>query len=69
MDLVQEILDPLRFEFMQRALIALVMIGVVFGVMGAYVVTRGMAFLGDALAQGVFFVCAEIIIALHFLLE
>src|SRR5690606_13422345 len=37
--------------FMQRSLLAVVLIGVVSGVVGAYVVTRGMAFLGDALAH------------------
>lgn len=46
-------LEPLQFEFMQRALLAIVMIGVVSGVIGAFVVTRGMAFLGDALAHSI----------------
>jgi ABC-type Mn2+/Zn2+ transport system permease subunit len=36
---------------MQRAMLAVILIGVVSGVMGAFVVTRGMAFLGDALAH------------------
>jgi manganese/iron transport system permease protein len=40
-----------RFEFMQRSLLAIVLIGIVSGVVGAFVVTRGMAFLGDALAH------------------
>ena len=38
---------------MQRALLAAVVIGAISGVMGVYVVTRGMAFLGDALAHSV----------------
>ncbi len=45
--------DPLSLGLMQRALLAVVLIGIVSGVMGAYVVTRGMAFLGDALAHSV----------------
>ncbi len=54
MDTVQTILlDPLQYAFMQRAMLAVVMIGVVSGVMGAFVVTRGMSFLGDALAHTV----------------
>lgn len=54
MAFLQELLiDPLQVAFMQRALLALVLIGLVSGVMGAYVVTRGMAFLGDALAHSV----------------
>ena len=54
MELIQSLLlDPLQYAFMQRALLALVLIGTVSGVMGAYVVTRGMSFLGDALAHTV----------------
>jgi ABC-type Mn2+/Zn2+ transport system permease subunit len=52
MELINElILQPASFPFMQRAILALALIGVVSGVVGAYVVTRGMAFLGDALAH------------------
>ena len=40
-----------RFEFMQCSLLAVILIGLVSGVVGAFVVTRGMAFLGDALAH------------------
>ena len=54
MDVIQElILDPLRFPFMLRAIAAIIFLGVVSGVMGAFVVTRGMSFLGDALAHTV----------------
>ncbi len=52
MDVIQQLLiDPLTLPFMQRAMLAVILIGVVSGVMGAFVVTRGMAFLGDALAH------------------
>jgi manganese/iron transport system permease protein len=47
------LLDPLAPAFMQRALLGVIIIGVACGVVGAYVVTRGMAFLGDALAHTV----------------
>jgi manganese/iron transport system permease protein len=53
MTIQQLLLDPLRPEFMQRAMLAVIIIGAVSGVVGAYVVTRGMAFLGDALAHSV----------------
>jgi manganese/iron transport system permease protein len=54
MDIIQTLfLEPLRFPFMLRALTAVTMIGIVSGVMGAFVVTRGMSFLGDALAHTV----------------
>jgi ABC-type Mn2+/Zn2+ transport system permease subunit len=46
-------LDPLAFAFMQRALIGTVLVGVTCGVVGAYVVTRGLSFLGDALAHSI----------------
>ena len=46
--------DPLQFEFMRRALVAIVLTGVVSGVLGTYVVLRGLAFIGDALTHAVF---------------
>jgi ABC-type Mn2+/Zn2+ transport system permease subunit len=44
-------LDPLQFSFFVRALIGAVVVGVVCSVLGTYVVLRGMAFFGDALAH------------------
>jgi manganese/iron transport system permease protein len=46
--------DPLQFEFMQRALIAIALTGIASGVLGSYVVLRGLAFIGDALTHAVF---------------
>jgi ABC-type Mn2+/Zn2+ transport system permease subunit len=46
--------DPLEFEFMQRALLAVVLVGIVSAVVGAFVVVRGMAFIGDAVAHASF---------------
>ena len=46
--------DPLQFEFMQRALVAVLLTGVASGVLGSYVVLRGLAFIGDALTHAVF---------------
>lgn len=46
--------DPLRFEFMQRALVALALVSLVSAVIGAFVVVKGMAFIGDALAHASF---------------
>ena len=42
---------PLAYPFMLRGLTAAVIVGVVCPVLGAYVVLRGMAFFGDALAH------------------
>ena len=40
-------------SFMQRALLAGVLVAVVCAIVGTYVVLRGLAFIGDALAHGV----------------
>ena len=44
---------PLSYNFMVRGLVASVIVGVVCAVVGVYVVLRGMAFFGDALAHAV----------------
>ena len=44
-------LEPVSYAFMQRGLAAAIMVGVVCAVVGTYVVLRGMAFFGDALAH------------------
>ena len=44
---------PLQYAFMTRALLASTIVGVLCAVMGTYVVLRGMAFLGDALAHAI----------------
>lgn len=45
--------EPFALAFMQRALVAAVVVGLVCSVLGCYVVLRSMAFLGDALAHAV----------------
>jgi ABC-type Mn2+/Zn2+ transport system permease subunit len=47
------LLEPLMYGFMQRGMLAAVLVGIVCAVVGTYVVLRGMAFLGDALAHAV----------------
>ncbi|HMU92898.1 MAG TPA: metal ABC transporter permease [Anaerolineales bacterium] len=47
------LLEPLAYEFMQHGLLASVIVGVLCAVMGTYVVLRGMAFLGDAMAHAI----------------
>ena len=44
---------PLAFPFMVRGLIASALVGGLCAVMGTYVVLRGMAFFGDALAHAI----------------
>ncbi len=45
------LIEPLQYEFMQRGMIAAILVGIVCAVVGTYVVLRGMAFFGDALAH------------------
>jgi manganese/iron transport system permease protein len=51
--MVNWLLDPLAFEFMQRGLLIAVIVGVICALVGCYIVLRGMAFLGDALAHAI----------------
>jgi ABC-type Mn2+/Zn2+ transport system permease subunit len=46
-------LDPLAYPLLARSLEAAIIVGIVSGVMGTYVVVRGMAFFGDALAHAI----------------
>ena len=47
------LIEPLQYAFMQRALLAAVLVGVVCGTLGCYIVLRRMALIGDALAHSV----------------
>ena len=44
---------PMQYAFMQRGLLAALLVGVLCSVVGAYVVLRGLAFMGDALAHAI----------------
>ncbi len=46
-------LEPLQYAFMVRGIIAAILVGIVCAVVGTYVVLRGMAFFGDALAHAI----------------
>ena len=43
MDLYQLLIQPLTYEFMQRALLAALLIGGISGVIGCFIVVRGMS--------------------------
>ncbi len=53
-DLAGYVTDPLQYEFMRRALIAVILMGAVTGAIGTYIVLRGLSFIGDALAHAIF---------------
>ncbi|MGW8226508.1 MAG: metal ABC transporter permease [Anaerolineales bacterium] len=52
-EFVDALLAPLTYAFIQRGLLAALMVGVLCSVIGCYVVLRSMAFLGDAMAHAV----------------
>lgn len=47
------LIDPLSYAFMQRGLAAALLVGLLCSIVGCYVVLRGMAFMGDALAHAI----------------
>lgn len=49
----QLLLEPLSYAFMQRGMLAAIMVGIVCALVGTYIVLRGMAFFGDALAHAI----------------
>lgn len=51
--LIDWLMTPLAYNFMQRGMLAAVMVGVLCAILGCYVVLRSMAFLGDAMAHAV----------------
>jgi len=53
-DLTAYLTEPWESQFMVRSLLALIMVSVVCAVMGSFVVVKGMAFIGDALAHASF---------------
>ena len=49
--MLELIIEPMQFGFMQRALLVSALAAIACGVVGTFVVLRGMAFLGDAIAH------------------
>lgn len=54
MDLITKyITEPFQYEFIQRALIASLMVGISCGLIGTYIMLRRLSLIGDALAHAV----------------
>ena len=53
MNIIDLLITPLSYSFMVRGLTAAVLTGIVCAVIGVYVVVRGLAFFGDALAHSI----------------
>ncbi len=58
--MMHALLAPFAYAFMQRALVAALIVGILCSMMGTYVVLRKLAFIGDGLAHASF---AGIVIA------
>src|SRR5215203_7030125 len=52
--MLEHLLEPLQFGFMQQGLLASVLVAAVRGILGSFVVLKGLAFIGDALAHASF---------------
>ena len=46
--------EPFQHAFMRNAFSAIVLVGIICGVVGVFVILRGLAFMGDAIAHAVF---------------
>lgn len=52
--MIEFLVAPFEFAFMQRALLGGVLVAMICALVGTYVVLRGLAFVGDALAHAAF---------------
>jgi manganese/iron transport system permease protein len=52
-EVLEWFLTPLSYAFLQRGLLAALMVGLLCSIIGCYIVLRSMAFLGDAMAHAV----------------
>lgn len=53
MALLNALIEPLQYGFMQRALLVAVLVGVVCAVVGSYLMVQRLALLGDAISHSV----------------
>ena len=51
--MIDYIIGPFQYSFMQRALIVSALVGFLLPIVGAYIITRGRAFMSDALAHSI----------------
>ncbi|HEY4602128.1 MAG TPA: metal ABC transporter permease [Cerasibacillus sp.] len=51
--MVQFINDIMQYEFLQKALFTSVMVGILCGVIGSFIILRGMALMGDAISHAI----------------
>jgi ABC-type Mn2+/Zn2+ transport system permease subunit len=54
MSLVDFLTDPMAYGFMQRGMLAALIVGITCAVVGTFVVLKGLAFIGDAVSHAAF---------------
>lgn len=52
-ELMQALIEPLQYGFMQRSLIIAILVGVLCAVVGSYLMVQRLALLGDAISHSV----------------
>jgi manganese/iron transport system permease protein len=52
--MISFLVEPWQYGFFQRAILEVSIVGILCGLVGCFVVLRGLAFIGDALAHAVF---------------
>ena len=52
--MIDAILEPLRYDFFIRALVASTLVGLICAVVGTYVVLKGISFIGDGISHAAF---------------
>ncbi|MCE7734251.1 MAG: metal ABC transporter permease [Candidatus Heimdallarchaeota archaeon] len=51
---VDDFIESLQYDWMQRAVISAVLIGIICSIIGVFIILRGMIFLGEAIAHSAF---------------
>ena len=49
-----EILEPFKYEFFIKGMLASIMVGALCGILGVYVVLKKMSYIGHGLAHSIF---------------
>src|SRR5699024_10418817 len=62
--------DLMQYGFLQKALFTSIMVGVISGVIGSFIILRGMALMGDAISHAVLLgVAISFILAINYFYE
>ncbi|HSF73000.1 MAG TPA: metal ABC transporter permease, partial [Microcoleus sp.] len=51
--MIQTLIEPLQYGFMQRSLVIAILVGIVCAIVGSYLMVQRLALLGDAISHSV----------------